>query len=570
MKVSVESNRPRTANASSTLDVDRRSANFSPSIWGEYFLSYASMETADIESNQSIQELKEEVKRMLVSSLSLQRLHLIDYIQRLGLSYHFEDEIYQLLHQIYNRTCSSYDDDDDDDDGDLHTVALRFRLLRQQGFKVSCNMFNKFIDVDGKFKESCVADVVGLLSLYEATHLRTHGDDILDRARSFTTTHLEFAVAEHGRLSPPLSKQVAHALYQPLWKGNPRIEARHYLSSYRELNTSHFSESLLTFAKLDFNQLQRIHQKELSHITRWWKELDFVNKLPFARDRIVECYFWSLGVYFEPKYHFGRTTLCKVLGLLTMIDDTYDTYGTPEELELFTEAIERWDISAMDSLPDYMKVCYGALLNVYTEIKDELAKEGNSYRINYAIEAMQIQVRSYLEEAKWFHQKYTPKTFDEYMSVALVSSGMFTVEATFIVAIAGDIVTRDSLDWLFSDPKFVKASSIIGRLLNDIRSHKLEQKRGHVVSAVECYMKEHCATEEVAVIELTKHVNDAWADVNEGLLHPIATVPRPLLLLILNFLRVTDVIYKREDGYTHGGVALKDYITSLLVEHVPI
>lgn len=99
---------------------------------------------------------------------------------------------------------------------------------------------------------------------------------------------------------------------------------------------------------------------------------------------------------------------------------------------------------------------------------------------------------------------------------------------------------------------------------------QLEQKRGHVVSAVECYMKEHCATEEVAVIELTKQVNDAWADVNEGLLHPIATVPRPLLLLILNFLRVTDVIYKHEDGYTHGGVVLKDYITSLLVEHVPI
>ncbi|PRQ54464.1 putative lyase [Rosa chinensis] len=558
----------RTPNASNTYAIDRRSANFSPSVWGDYFLSYASMETVDIESNQNIQELKEEVKRMLMSSLSLQRLHLIDYIQRLGLSYHFENEIHQLLQQVYNWYCSS--DDDDDDDDDLHTVALRFRLLRQQGFKVSCNMFNKFIDVDGTFKSSCIADIVGLLSLYEATHLRTHGDDILDQALSFTTTHLEFAVAAHGRLSPPLLKQVSHALHQPLWKGNPRIEARHYLSIYRELDTTHFSGSLLAFAKLDFNQLQRIHQKELSDITRWWKEFDFVNKLPFARDRIVECYFWSLGVYFEPKYHFGRTTVCKVFGLVTLIDDTYDTYGTPVELELFSEAVERWDISAMDSLPDYMKVCYEALLNVYTEIEDELAKEGNSYRINYAIEAVQILVRSYFEEAKWFHQKYTPKTFDEYMSVALVSAGMLTMEATFIVPIADDTVTRDSLDWLFSDPKFVKASSIIGRLLNDIRSHKLEQKRGHVVSAVECYMKDHCATEEEAVIELTKQVNDAWKDVNEGLLHPIATVPRPLLLLILNFLRVTDVIYKYEDGYTHGGVVLKDYITSLLVEPVPI
>ncbi|KAL6174953.1 hypothetical protein ACLB2K_051598 [Fragaria x ananassa] len=97
----------------------------------------AVVETKDTEANQRIQELKEEVKRVIISSLPSQRLDLIDYIQRLGVSYRFEDEIHQLLQQIHNRYSSSssssscYDDDDDD----LHTVALRFRLLRQQGFK---------------------------------------------------------------------------------------------------------------------------------------------------------------------------------------------------------------------------------------------------------------------------------------------------------------------------------------------------------------------------------------------------------------------------------------------------
>lgn len=69
--------------------------------------------------------------------------------------------------------------------------------------------------------------------------------------------------------------------------------------------------------------------------------MNSVNKLPFARDRIVEGYFWSLGVYFELKYHFGRTTLCKVIVLTTMLDDVYDVHGTPEELEQFTEAVQR-------------------------------------------------------------------------------------------------------------------------------------------------------------------------------------------------------------------------------------
>lgn len=124
-------------------------------------------------------------------------------------------------------------------------------------------MFKKFKDEDGKFSESHVDDVVGLLSLYEASQLRTHGDEILDEAVTFTTTHLELATQ---RLFPPLSKQVSHALYQPLWKGIPRLEARHYLSIYEE-DDSH-NETLLNFAKLDFNQLQQVYQKELTGITR--------------------------------------------------------------------------------------------------------------------------------------------------------------------------------------------------------------------------------------------------------------------------------------------------------------
>lgn len=78
-------------------------------------------------------------------------------------------------------------------------------------------------------------------------------------------------------------------------------------------------------------------------LIRWWKQLDFAQKLPFARDRVVECYFWTLGVYFEPEYVLARKMLTKVIGMTSIIDDIYDVYGTPEELELFTAAVERSD-----------------------------------------------------------------------------------------------------------------------------------------------------------------------------------------------------------------------------------
>ena len=42
----------------------------------------------------------------------------------------------------------------------------------------------------------------------------------------------------------------------------------------------------------------------------------------------------------------------------------------------------------MDQLPQYMKYCYEALLKLYDEIEEELAKEGRAYRIPYAKETV--------------------------------------------------------------------------------------------------------------------------------------------------------------------------------------
>ncbi|KAI6677662.1 hypothetical protein NL676_038458 [Syzygium grande] len=147
-------------------------------------------------------------------------------------------------------------------------------------------------------------------------------------------------------------------------------------------------KSLLSLAKLDFNLLQEQHQKELGNITRWWKDLDAERKFPFARDRLVELYFWMSGVYFEPEYKATREILTKVMVIVTIFDDVYDVYATMEELELSTEAIERWDVNAKDGLPEYMQVCYETLLDLYDEIGYEVTRKGQSYRLFYAKEVV--------------------------------------------------------------------------------------------------------------------------------------------------------------------------------------
>ena len=141
-----------------------------------------------------------------------------------------------------------------------------YRLLTAHACLVlggKVDIFNKFKDNMGNFKESLINNVKGMLSFYEATHMRVHGEDILDEALKFTTTHLESMAIN---FSPPLAVQVSHALNQPIRKCLPRVEARQYFSIYQE-NASH-NVVLLNFAKLDFNMLQKQHQKELSHISR--------------------------------------------------------------------------------------------------------------------------------------------------------------------------------------------------------------------------------------------------------------------------------------------------------------
>ncbi|KAF8042057.1 hypothetical protein BT93_A0605 [Corymbia citriodora subsp. variegata] len=545
----------------------RRSGNFHSSIWGDYFLKYASDSNSmrsQGTAEERIERLKGEVRKMLTGAMDkpLQKLNLIDQIQRIGLAYHFEIEIDEQLEQIHKSNFEFHCGDNNDD---LHTTALLFRLLRQQGYNVSCEIFNKFQDKEGNFSKSLVADVPGLLSLFEACHLGFHDDNILNDALTFAITHLKSI--DKGIASCNLKKQVSHALNQPNHRGMPRLEARNYIQLYQE-EPSH-DEVLLSLAKLDFNLLQEQHQKELGNITRWWKDLDGERKFPFARDRLVEMYFWMSGVYFEPEYEATREILTKVMMIVSIFDDVYDIYATLEEVELFTKAIERWDVDAKDGLPEYMQVCYQTLLDLYDEIGCEVTRKGRSYCLFYAKELMKNHMRTYFAQAKWFHKNHVP-TMEEYMPIASLSIGCELLLGTSFLGM-GDIVTKSYFDWLlFSDRKMAKASGVVSRLMNDIAGHKFEQERGHTASSVECFMKQYSVTEQEAKEALHKQVVNAWKDMNEELCHP-TVVPRPLLVRILNFARVFHVVYNDEiDHYSHPGTKFKELVTSLLVDSLPM
>lgn len=61
-----------------------------------------------------------------------------------------------------------------------------------------------------------------------------------------------------------------------------------------------------------------------------------------------------------------------------------------DEIELFTEAVRRWDPSETERLPDYMKAVYMVLYNALTETAIEAEKTQGRDTLNYARNAWEV------------------------------------------------------------------------------------------------------------------------------------------------------------------------------------
>ncbi|KAH7544502.1 hypothetical protein JRO89_XS15G0176500 [Xanthoceras sorbifolium] len=514
--------------ATTNQQVNRPQPNIPSNVWKDTH-TFSSNVVSDhiLEFDQTygrqLEELKDKVKEMLlaVANDPIGKVNLINSLCRLGVSYHFQAEIEeQLLH-----TFESQLNFGGDNDYDLYTTSLLFRVLRQHGYKMSCSNFNKFMNSDGKFNENLTNDVKGILSLYEATHLRLHGEDILEEALAFSKTHLK-SLAE--KASPHFAKQIINALELPLHKSMPRLEALKYISFYQEDESR--DETLLLFAKLDFSWVQLLHQHELGQLSSWWKDLDLPSKLPHTRDRLIETYFWAVTIYFEPCYSRARLMLCKITMFLVVVDDTYDSYGTFEELQHFTNAIKR---------------------------------------VSYTKATLQEMFTAYFVEAQWSNQNYVPP-FDEYYKTAFPSIGSFAYTASSFLGMGEEIAEKYAFEWLLNRPKIVSAAYEIARLKNDLMSHKFGEKREHTVCSVECYMKEY----NLSMKEITEKFNlifeNAWKDINRECLQAASMpVSMDILLRVVNLARLIEVTYKDADGYTHPK-HLKDIISTLFIDQIPI
>ncbi|KAJ7948214.1 Sesquiterpene synthase [Quillaja saponaria] len=418
---------------------------------------------------KSMEQLQTSIRKEFKKSSDPRAIMMvIDSIQRLGIAHHFEEEIYSQLGSLL---------DWDVGDDNLFDTALRFRLLRHNCFAASADVFKKFMDKNGDFKESLIRDTWGMLSL-------------------------ALKLPRHLRMA--------------------RLEARNYIDEYAQ--ERNHNPALLELAKMDFDMVQLLHQRELAEIVRWWNDLGLVEKLGFGRDRPTECFLWTVGIFPEPN-----------------------------DLVLFTEAIQRWDLGAMEELPEYMKISYMALCNTTNEIAYRILKQ-HGWNCAEQLKRTWIDIfEAFLAEAKWFNSGYIPN-LKEYLSNGVTSAGsyMALVHSFFLI---GNDLTKETISMMDPYPRLFSSSGEILRLWDDLGTSTEELERGDVASCIEIYMRENnMSHEDEGRKHIRKLIGKLWIELN-GHLKDSKTLPPSIIKASLNLARTAQVIYQHGDDYNLSSVS---------------
>ncbi|KAI7745569.1 hypothetical protein M8C21_001842 [Ambrosia artemisiifolia] len=204
----------------------RRSGNYPPSLWSYDHIQSLNSKYTGEKHMPKLHTLKEAVRAMIYKDNEnvdnpFKILGLVDDLQRLGVAYHFEDEIRKVLKNIFD---NYYKSPENWTKMDLNLKSLGFRVLRQHGYHVPQEIFEDIKDNSGNFKGELQKDIIGMLNLYEASYHSLEDEHLLDDARDFTTKYLKQSLEN-------IADQHLSSLWEDLCKAY-LIEAKWYNSGY--------------------------------------------------------------------------------------------------------------------------------------------------------------------------------------------------------------------------------------------------------------------------------------------------------------------------------------------------
>ncbi|KAK7368915.1 hypothetical protein VNO80_10948 [Phaseolus coccineus] len=455
---------------------------------------------------------------------------------RLGIEHHFEEEIEAILQR--NQLMLRVNSHQGNDYQELSEVALQFRLLRQEGYYIHADIFDKFWDNKGKLKLTFCEDINGLIALFEASQLSMEGEDNLHEAEESSRQYLNMWLTKFH--DHPQVKVVTDSLRYPFHKSLSRFTSINSL----QLQKTEWTSSLKELSRIDAEMISSLHLKEIFAVSKWWKELGLTNGLMFARDEPIKWYMWPMACLPDPRFSEARIEITKPISLVYIIDDIFDFCANIDELILFTEAVKRWDMAAVEQLPEYMKGCFLALYSITNEF---------AFKVRL--------LNAFLEEAKWFGSGYVPKA-EEYLKNGIVSTGvhLILVHSFFLI---GQGITEETVTLLDELPTLISTTSTILRLCDDLEGDQDVNGDGNDGSYLKCYMREH---PEVSIEEAREHVSElisnAWKRLNQECLTDANSFPSSFTKVCLNAARMVPLMYSYDKSTPSK---LEEYVKSLLL-----
>ncbi|KAL0459232.1 UNVERIFIED_CONTAM: Vetispiradiene synthase 1, partial [Sesamum latifolium] len=208
--------------------------------------------------------------------------------------------------------------------------------------------------------------------------------------------------------------------------------------------------------------------------------------------------------------------------------------------------LSRWDINEIDRLPDYMKIIYKFILDLYEDYEVEAAKQGKLFALPYAKEAVKQIAKAYNRHTQWFLGGQMP-TYEEYLVNTVVTSCIYVFVTVGIPGLKS--ASKESIDWLMSEPnKALIASTRVCRHADDIGS----DEGWNIPTAVDCYAKQYGVSKEETVDKFNELFENAWKDFNTEWSTEIFTISKDMMEQLLNYARAAEVNYRNgRDAYAN-------------------
>ncbi|MED6184409.1 hypothetical protein PIB30_047225 [Stylosanthes scabra] len=223
-----------------------------------------------------------------------------------------------------------------------------------------------------------------------------------------------------------------------------------------------------------------------------------------------------------------------------------------------------WDPKIIETLPEYMQLCFLSLYNLVNDLAFEFLKIKGFYIAPYLKKSWADICKSYYREAKWSHDGYKAG-YEEYMENAWITIGVpaMLVHTYFLIPHS---FKKEELLCIQQYCDIIRLPSIITRLANDLGSYQRESEKGDTLKLIQCYTNETGASEDNTRAHIKSILSSTWKKLNKEACN--SSLPQIFIDMAMNIARMTMCVYNHEDGHTMQDSHMKTRVLSLIVHPI--